>query len=198
VVEHSDVIDRKAKDRRRIWVAMSLSTFCLLSIGLWWIFYTKDENDGGSTPSPSTERLLRAHFSLFRTLPESLPGGVRRILEQQHVALRTDLAQRLPIRDLQRYWVVPGNHKLCILAGINSYSFGTVCTPALHLLERGVAITFLSRKVDGGRKIVGIAPDSARQAVLRSRHRIDFAEVHNNLFTHRDRARIAVDRIILR
>ncbi len=112
------------------------------------------------------------------------------------------LAQRIPIKSEGTYWLVPGNGHLCVISQgvMHGPGVGTTCATTSQTITHGIAdisIT-LPGAAHRARLIVGVAPDSVREALVHTRGAIAAAPVHHEVFVLRDSTLNPPDMISLR
>jgi hypothetical protein len=130
-------------------------------------------------------------FAVLRGDPTGLPTKIRQQLGRPILGTNEWLAQRLSEDTPRRVWVVPGNGNLCLVDQPPSGGLGTACTTTANALRHGITSTFLVEAQQGGsrggRTIVGLAPDPAREVRV---HTPGFppvtVPVRHNVFTLSD------------
>lgn len=116
---------------------------------------------------------LATSFVLLRTPPEGLPPKLRSIMRRPSYGMNWDLAQRAPISPMAKLWLVPGSGFLCILALFGEDKIlRQSCSPTRMAVASGVAIVTINahprKSPSGSRSMIGIAPDQAKQVVVRT------------------------------
>jgi len=108
-------------------------------------------------------------FSLLRTAPEPPP----RVVQDAQPGLSDrswQRAQRLPGISSERYWLVPTQRGVCLVAEALG-QVATSCAPGAIAVRQGVVILQMPPEVADSpltvaRVIVGVAPDGTSQVIL--------------------------------
>ncbi len=163
---------------------------------------------GSTHPAPRVlerlSRIQRHNFALLRTPPEGLPARVRRLVSGSPAAMNPALAQRIPVTVPGSYWLVPGIGQLCVVSEVPwTPGIATICTRTQNAIKHGTGtITFIpAKQAPAGmprRLLVGIAPDGARTALIRTKSSVAAVPVVNGVFVLRDSLRGPSDSIELR
>jgi hypothetical protein len=138
----------------------------------------------------------RAAFALLRTRPEGIPASTRHRLGKPIVGGNWRLAQRIPVALPRRYWLVPANRHLCIVAqgSAGPRGAGTTCARTADAVAHGVAHVTIGGAGPGAaashpkrsRLIVGVAPDGARKVLVHTRGEVAIVPVVHGTFVRRD------------
>lgn len=167
-----------------------------------------EPHPGSTQPAPRVlerlSRIQRHNFALLRTPPEGLPARVRRLAPGTPAAVNPALAQRIPVTAPGSYWLVPGIDSLCIVSEVPwAPGIATICARTQQAIKHGSGtITFIpAQQTPAGmptRLLVGIAPDDAHTALVRTRGSVAAVPVLNGVFVLRDSLRVPSDSIELR
>lgn len=150
------------------------------------------------------EPLQAARFALLRTPPEGLPARIRRILRAPSAGMSWALARRIRVELPGAYWLVPANGRMCIVdrGSLGNPAVETTCVRTDRALAEGVATVTLARPHAGAprpaRLIVGVAPDGAREAAVRTRGTVARVPVVDGVFVLRDETLAPPDSLSLR
>jgi hypothetical protein len=151
------------------------------------------------------ERRQLVHFALLRSRPEELPARVRRALRTPIVGMNWNLAQRILVTLPGTFWLVPGNHHLCIVqqGSLGSPGVGTTCAQTSQAIEHGIANITIKRapfgsSVGQSRLIVGMAPGGTRKVLVHTRGSVATVPVAGEVFVLRDSIAAPPDILTLR
>lgn len=142
-----------------------------------------------------TSSLQRHDFVLLRTRPEGLPANIGRLPTATEEGINPALAQRIPVMVPGRYWLAPGIGSLCILSEVpGTPGVVTVCARTAEVVSHGLgSISFApAERTPAGaptRLLVGIAPDDARTALVRTDGSVAAVPVVGGVFVLRDSRR---------
>jgi hypothetical protein len=178
-------------------VAISLFVLSLGGLGLWLQI-----SSVGSAPlhRPGGNRNLTAaldvrpatSFWVLGTHPEGVPAAISKEVRKRPPAagLKWRLAQRLPAKLQDPFWVVPGKSALCLLTQDDTKVISVSCEKTASALERGLATVTIKGvphpEKGGGRVIVGLAPNYARQAVIQTGKIRQTIVLRRHIFVVRD------------
>jgi hypothetical protein len=140
------------------------------------------------TPAPQ-----RDSFAILRSPAEGLPATTTKLLRQSRFGMNWALAHRLSASVPGAFWAVPGNGFLCIVQQLDTHSVAQTCATTAQALAHGVvSVAIDAVPADGPttprRLIVGIAPDRARIASIRTGGSVVRAPISGNVFVVRDTA----------
>ncbi len=170
--------------------------------------------DHAASPSTSTqppphvlERLSsiqRHNFALLRTAPEGLPASVRSRIAPTDAAMNPALAQRIPVTVPGSYWLIPGIGYLCVVSEVPwTVGIAAICARTQTVIRHGTGtITFVPAGQAPARTptrlLIGVAPDDARTALVRTGRSVASVPVVDGVFVLRDSMRRPSDSIELR
>lgn len=136
------------------------------------------------------ERRLLAEFSILKNPPEEVPASIRQAFRHPVFGANVKLARRIPIdAGGSTYWLLPGNKHLCIVSRGNlNRVVSTVCESTSNAITHGIAIVSISlpSSPHRTRTIVGVAPHSARQALVSTNGGTLAVPVRNEIFVLED------------
>lgn len=188
----------KVRANRRF-ITGSLAVLALVGAVFYAQVKLNNKNSSSVLPSHKSsgvpDMTQTEHFDLFHTDPESVPASITRLVRRNppRFGLNWRLAQRLPIRLRDPYWIVPGERTLCLTTREETGEVRLSCQPTFEALKHGVAtvsIQGVSRpgKGIGVRHIVGLAPNRARYIVIRTGERREVVAVRRHVFVVSDSA----------
>lgn len=160
---------------RRARVAASLSAALVVALTVAMVLLLQTRPVAGSSlPIPAAGGLspserLPADLALFRSPPARLPQSVASILASNHLQNEATDAHLLSVGERPTVWAVADGNSVCLVGQENRSSITRLCSSVDKMLHSGLAVTFISAaKDDLGhqiRKIIGIAPDWAKEVV---------------------------------
>lgn len=159
---------------------------------------------GGDPAAGAAGRRLQRRFAVLRTPAEPLPPDVRAVVRAPVDGLDWGLAQRIDVSVPGSYWLLPGDGIACIVAqpGARIPGVGATCAPTPIAVEHGVATVLFppSDAATGGRSrlVVGVAPDGARVAEIRTGATVERVPVGAGVFVLRDGSQQPPDGIAMR
>lgn len=129
------------------------------------------------------------HFALLRDRPEPLPRSITRILGKPDFGMNWALAHRLRLSMNGSFWLVPGNHALCLLHAQATHEVSAACAPTTVTLAHGIAI--VSLREAGSRRpieriVVGVAPDGAHRAAIHTGTAASTVSITRHVFVLKD------------
>lgn len=137
--------------------------------------------DGAKVPTIAhAQPVALQHFAILRAQPDGLPARTMRVMGRPLYGVNPALAKRLqmPFEVPGRIWFAPGNNILCIIAHNEpNHRVNLKCALLEDAVRTGVMGSFI--QVPGGsttwdlpgrgqQLVIGIAPDGARKARVRT------------------------------
>jgi hypothetical protein len=159
---------------------------------------------GSRPPRPIShvEHRLLAHFSILKGPPEEVPVSLRQALRHPVFGINLEFARRIPAEVADStFWILPGNAHICVVSEVNpTRVVTTVCESTPRSIAHGIAVVSISPSAPSNRTrtILGVAPDGAQQALIRTNGATSTAPIHNELFILEDSTPKPPEQISLR
>ena len=134
---------------------------------------------------------LRASFSPLRSVPDVLPGWLRRQVEDHYEKLDPTHAQHVGSSVRGRYWLIPGRDETCLFEARRRPLAVFTCTTASVALGHGFSIVSIRPLGKNGRgpykrRIFGVVPDWVKRVRVRTKGNVAEPPVHRGFYSMSD------------